>query len=80
GSKWDIEKFTGSNDFGLWKVMKAVLIKNKCVEELKGEAQMPASLSAVEKSEMNDKAVGAIILCLGDKVMREVAKETNDAA
>ncbi|PNX58973.1 cytochrome p450, partial [Trifolium pratense] len=20
GSKWEIEKFTGSNDFGLWKV------------------------------------------------------------
>ncbi|MCI47839.1 hypothetical protein A2U01_0069081, partial [Trifolium medium] len=36
--------------------MKAVLIQNKCVQVLKGEAQMPTSLSAVEKSEMNDKA------------------------
>ncbi|MCI71511.1 cytochrome P450, partial [Trifolium medium] len=60
--------------------MKAVLAHNKCVEALKGEAQMPAILSVAEKSEMNDKADSAIILCLGDKVLREVAKETNDAA
>ena len=77
GSKWDIEKFTGSNDFGLWKVkMRAILIQQKCVEALKGEAQMPAHLTPVEKTEMNDKAVSAIILCLGDKVLREVSRET----
>jgi hypothetical protein len=35
GSKWDIEKFTGSNDYELWKVkMRAVLIQNKCGEAL----------------------------------------------
>jgi hypothetical protein len=61
GSKWDIEKFTGSNDYGLWKVkMRAILIQNKCVEALKGEAQMPASLSAAEKTQMNDKALSAL--------------------
>ena len=77
GSKWDIEKFTGSNDYGLWKVkMRAILIQQKCVEALKGEAQMPAHLTPAEKTEMNDKAVSAIILCLGDKVLREVARET----
>jgi hypothetical protein len=33
GSKWDIEKFTKSNDFGLWKVkMRVILIQKKCVE------------------------------------------------
>jgi len=77
GSKWDIEKFTGSNDFGLWKVnMREILIQQKCVEALKGEAQMSAHLTLAEKTEMNDKAVSAIILCLGDKVLREVARET----
>ncbi|WJX37973.1 E3 ubiquitin-protein ligase upl4 [Trifolium repens] len=41
GSKFDIEKFTSSNDFGLWKVkMRAVLVQNKCVEALKGETQV----------------------------------------
>ena len=72
GSKWDIEKFTGSNDFGLWKVkMKALLIHHKCVEALKGIAQMPATLSDEEKKDMDEKALSSIILCLGDKVLRE---------
>ena len=80
GSKFDIEKFTGTNDFGLWKVkMRAVLVHNKCVEALKG-AQMPASLSDKEKADLNERAVSAITLCLGDNVLREVAKETNAAA
>ncbi|MCI55508.1 glutamate receptor 3.6, partial [Trifolium medium] len=80
-SKWDIEKFTGSNDFGLWKVkVGAILIQQKCVEALKGDAHMPANLSTEEKTEMNDKALSAIILCLGDKVLREVAKETSVVA
>ncbi|KAK2397311.1 alpha carbonic anhydrase [Trifolium repens] len=81
GSKFDIEKFTGYNDYGLWKVkMRAVLIQNKCVEALKGGTQMPANLSAEEKTELNEKALSAIILCLGDRVSREVAKETTAAA
>ncbi|MCI35081.1 ubiquitin-protein ligase, partial [Trifolium medium] len=72
GSKWDIEKFTRSNDFGLWKVkMRAILIQQKCVETLTGESQMPAHLSAAEKAKMNDKAVSAVILCLGDNVLRD---------
>ncbi|PNX57179.1 putative CC-NBS-LRR resistance protein, partial [Trifolium pratense] len=34
GSKWEIEKFTGSNDFGLWTVkMVAILIQQKGEEE-----------------------------------------------
>ncbi|KAK2458211.1 alpha carbonic anhydrase [Trifolium repens] len=79
GSKFDIEKFTGSNDFGLWKVkMKAVLVHNNCAEALKGAA-MPASLSDAEKAVLNEKAVSCITLCLGDKVLREVARETNAA-
>jgi len=78
GSKWDIKKFTGSNDFGLWKVkMRVILIQQNFVEALKGEAQMPAHLTPAEKTEMNDKMVGAIILCLADKVLREVERETN---
>jgi hypothetical protein len=60
GSKFDIEKFTGTNDFGLWKVkMRVVLVHNKCVEALKG-AQMPASLSDAEKADLNERAVSAI--------------------
>ncbi|CAJ2674023.1 unnamed protein product [Trifolium pratense] len=80
GSKWDIEKFTGSNDFGLWKVkVRAILTQQKCSEALLGIANMPNTFSAAEKNEMNDKALSAIILCLADNVLREVAKERTAA-
>ncbi|WVZ00077.1 hypothetical protein V8G54_026146 [Vigna mungo] len=59
-TKFDVEKFNGANDFGLWKIkMEAILIQQGCDEALKGES--------------------AIILCLGDKVLREVAKEKTAA-
>ncbi|GAU37497.1 hypothetical protein TSUD_275490 [Trifolium subterraneum] len=64
GSKWDIEKFTGSNDFGLWKVkVRAILTQQKCDEALKGVTAMPANLSYTEKSEMDGKVLSVIILC-----------------
>ena len=76
GSKWDIEKFTGDNDFRLWKVkMEVVLIQQKCEKALKGEGSLPVTMSREEKTEMVDKARSAIVLCLRDKVLREVAKE-----
>ncbi|GAU50369.1 hypothetical protein TSUD_284670 [Trifolium subterraneum] len=69
GSKWEIEKFTGSKDFVLWKVkVRAILTQQKCDEALKGEAGMPANLSNEEKTEMDKKAHSIIILCLRDKV------------
>jgi len=76
GSKGDIEKFTVSNDFGLWKVkMQAVLTQQKWVEALKGEAAMPVNLTQTEKREMIDKAKSVIVLCLGDKVLRDVGTD-----
>ncbi|MCI97195.1 glutamate receptor 3.6, partial [Trifolium medium] len=46
GSKWDIEKFTGSNDFGLWTVkVRAILTQQKCAEALMGIENMPNTLS-----------------------------------
>jgi hypothetical protein len=77
GSKWDIEKFTSDNDFGLWKVkMEAVLIQQKCEKALKGEGVLPVTMSRAEKTEMVDKARCAIVLCLRNKVSREVVKDT----
>jgi predicted oxidoreductase (fatty acid repression mutant protein) len=55
-------------------------IQQKCVEALKSAAYMPTNHSEEEKIEMKDKAMGAIILCLRDKVMREIAKETSVVA
>jgi len=81
GSKWDIEKFTVNKDFGLWKVkIEAVLIQQKCEKALKGEGVLPVTMSQAEKTEMMDKARSLIVLCLRDKVLRDVAKETTAAS
>ncbi|WVZ02051.1 hypothetical protein V8G54_022857 [Vigna mungo] len=79
-TKFDVEKFNGANDFGLWKIkMEAILIQQGCVEALKGESKMSDTITQEEKKKMGDKARSAIILCLGDKVLREVAKEKTAA-
>ncbi|WVZ23807.1 hypothetical protein V8G54_002351 [Vigna mungo] len=79
-TKFDVEKFNGANDFGLWKIkMEAILIQQGCDEALKGESRMSDAMTQEEKKKMGDKARSAIILCLGDKVLREVAKEKTAA-
>lgn len=36
--KYDIEKFNGNNDFGLWRIkMRAILIQQGLMDALKGE-------------------------------------------
>ena len=78
--KFDIEKFSSSNDFGLWKIkMEAILIQQGCDEALKGDSNMPPTLTHAEKKSMIDKARSAIILCLGGKALREIAKEKTAA-
>ena len=75
-AKFDIEKFNGGGNFGLWEIkMKAILIQQMCEEALKGEVKMSPSLTQVEKKNMIDRARSAIVLCLGYKALREVAKE-----
>jgi len=60
--------------------MKAVLIQQKCEKALKGEDALPVTKSQAEKTEMVDKARSAIVLCLKDIVLREVAKEPTAAS
>ena len=80
-AKFDLEKFTGKNDFGLWRVkMRALLVQQGIQSALLGEEKLPEGLTEKEKMEMLDKAHSAIILSLGDKVLREVSKERTAAA
>nr|KYP64658.1 Retrovirus-related Pol polyprotein from transposon TNT 1-94 [Cajanus cajan] len=80
-TKYDIEKFSSENDFGLWRIkMEAILIQQGCAEAIKGDEKMVSSLTQKEKTNMIEKARSAIILCLGDKALREVAREKTAAA
>ena len=76
-TKFEVEKFTGTNDFGLWKMkMKAVLVKEGLAAALDGADKLPTTLTAEEKKQLLEKAYSSLILGLGDKVLREVKKET----
>nr|GEV80959.1 retrovirus-related Pol polyprotein from transposon TNT 1-94 [Tanacetum cinerariifolium] len=66
GAKFDIKKFDRTGDFGLWRIkMRALLIQHGC------EAA-PEVLPVDMKAEINKKAHSVVILCLGNKVLREV--------
>ena len=74
--RWEIEIFSDNNDFELWKIkMQAILIQEKCIDALKGEALMPVRLTQIQKTQMVDKARSSIILCLKNKVLRDVSRE-----
>ncbi|GKD28736.1 retrovirus-related pol polyprotein from transposon TNT 1-94 [Tanacetum coccineum] len=69
-AKFDIEKFDVIGDFGLWKIkMRALLIQHGCEAALE---VLPVDMEAQAKTELNKKAHSAVILCLGNKVLREV--------
>ncbi|GKC83993.1 retrovirus-related pol polyprotein from transposon TNT 1-94 [Tanacetum coccineum] len=72
-----ITKFDGTSDFGLWRVkMRALLIQHRCEAALE---VLPIDIEAQAKAELNKKAHSAMILCLGNKVLREVTGEKTAA-
>ncbi|GJW62303.1 hypothetical protein Tco_0111638 [Tanacetum coccineum] len=73
-TKFDIEKFDRKNDFGLWQVrMKALLEQQGLVAALE---ELPAATIVAYDNVIQRKAYNALILCLGDWVLREITKET----
>ncbi|KAL8470626.1 hypothetical protein ACS0TY_033252 [Phlomoides rotata] len=55
--------------------MKALLVHHGLATALKTDRSEESSATAAKKAEINEKAHSAIILCLGDKPLREVCKE-----
>ncbi|RVX00023.1 Retrovirus-related Pol polyprotein from transposon TNT 1-94 [Vitis vinifera] len=79
-AKFDVEKFTGKNDFGLWRLkMRALLVQQGLQDALLGEKNLPSTMQEKQKIELLEKAHSAIILSLGDTVLREVAKAKSAA-
>ncbi|KAL8476669.1 hypothetical protein ACS0TY_029094 [Phlomoides rotata] len=75
-TKFDIEKFSGNSDFGLWRIkMKALLVQQGLSEALTIDTTEESSEAGGERAQELEKAHITIILCLRDKVLREVAKE-----
>ena len=71
-ARFEIEKFNGKNDFSLWHVkMQALLVQQGIWKALKGKNAVPAILSNEEKEDLLEQAQSAILLSLGDEVLRE---------
>jgi len=74
--KFNIKKFYRKNNLGLWRSnIKVILIQHSCVHALRGEASMLAFPFQRGKANMINKFSTTIILCLGDKALREIFKE-----
>ncbi|GJS59265.1 hypothetical protein Tco_0654049 [Tanacetum coccineum] len=74
-TKFDIDKFDRKNDFGLWKIkMRALMGQQGCDAALE---TLPANMEAGEKDALMKKTYSTLILCLGDRVLREVISLAN---
>ena len=75
-TKFEVEKFDGRNDFNLWRVkMRALLVQQGLSKSLKGIEALPTTMYNEENDELMEKAHSTILLCLGNEVLHEVAKE-----
>ena len=75
-TRFEIEKFNGKNDFSLWHVkMHSLLVQQGLWKALKGKNASPATLSNEEKEDLLEWAHSAILLSLGDEVLREIVDE-----
>nr|GEX30439.1 retrovirus-related Pol polyprotein from transposon TNT 1-94 [Tanacetum cinerariifolium] len=76
-TRFDIEKFDWKNDFGLWQIkMCALMVQQGCDAALE---TLPVDIEASDKAVLMKKAYSTLILCLGDRVLRKVTKETTGA-
>ncbi|KAH9670384.1 hypothetical protein KPL70_016970 [Citrus sinensis] len=81
-TKLEVEKFTGENDFHLWRLkMRALLVHQRLDVALDDESSSKKPMKGTEEelSEVLDRAHSAIILSLGDGVLREVGGEKTAA-
>ncbi|KAH9744680.1 hypothetical protein KPL70_003806 [Citrus sinensis] len=78
-SKFQVEKFTGENDFHLWQLKMRALLVHQVLKETLGDPRSekkPNKLSDEEMQDALDKAYSTLILSLRDRVLREVGDQT----
>ena len=72
-TKYDVEKFFGKENFSLWqRRMKDLLIQQGVHKALLGNEKKLETMKDVEWVEMDEKAVSAICLNLGDEVIHNI--------
>lgn len=69
-TKFQVEKFDGSNDFNLWKVrIKNLLVQQDCAEVLVDKEKLHGSITNAILAEIEPKTHKTIQLHLVDEVL-----------
>jgi len=75
-TRFEVVKFDGKGDFELWrKNIKALLVQQK-VAKILDEKDLPPTITAAEKKDMDEIAYSTIILYLSDGVLWLVHEAT----
>lgn len=74
-TKYDIDKFTVFNDFGLWQLkMRVFFPQQRLLDALDGDMALPKDMKEEDKRSPLLKAHNALRISLLYKVLREVSK------
>ena len=74
--RFEIEKFNGRNNFEIWKVkMHDLLVQQGVAKALLGKSKQPFAMTDDEWSDIDDRALSDIRLCLADDVLFNIMSE-----
>ncbi|KAL3628744.1 hypothetical protein CASFOL_027790 [Castilleja foliolosa] len=79
-TKFEFDKFSGENDFTLWRIKMKALMVHQGIAAALDAAALASIQDPVVAAEIQSKAHSALILCLGDEVLREVSDESTALA
>jgi hypothetical protein len=75
-SKFEVEKFSGKNNFELWKLkMQDLLVQQGLQKVLAGKSKRPVTMTKWEWEDLDAKALSTICLCLADEVLFNIVGE-----
>ena len=75
-SKFEVEKFSGNNNFEIWKLKMGDLIVQEGLKKvLDGKTKKLASMKNEDWEDLDARALNTIRLCLADEVLFNIAKE-----
>ena len=74
--RYEIEKFTGAEDFTLWtKKIKVILITQKVAKDLEALEELPATVTTNDqKQNMEEVAYATLLLNISNNVLHRVIK------
>ena len=79
-ARFEIDNFNGKKNFEIWKVkMHDLLVQQGVAKVLLGKAKQPLAMTDDEWSDMDERALSGIRLCLADDVWFNIVSEKTAA-